>query len=485
MLTANDVSTGNQLYRISFSYFVAGINRGLPYSIKTVGNNLYIAGVFNSVEDAGGSQLTRNGACAINLSTGLLQNFNLNLNTSCARYVDAYNGNLIFSGPFTQAGDSAREHFVMLDTGTLALRPWNPSPSDEIKTIGFSGGRIFLGGLFNGIQSFHRNGLAGFDGVTGAVLPFNPPVSNSPAITAGKKMVIKGDTLFLLGHTDRLNSSGTEWTSFLLYSLSADTIIASPLFNINSIHDFLLDGSYLYAADNFSIERFTLPGLSLDAVWKADFSNGLTSHEPQSLCVDPVSIYAVGDNRVSSGSIFQSPGSTYLDRINKTTSSTVTTWAYTDTIGPPPNAHPHFDRAILADSLIFVQGEFSSLNGRTARNVATINLNTGNPVAWSPPLAPIPGTGGIQTFSHAYKLLLSHGALWFGLDYLNTNIAVGYPDPAHPVVFGAIDSASGQVIPPPATFLGKSYTDLGYFPMNLLSSYVSIDAISYSIPIIA
>lgn len=470
-VSVNDVATGNLLYRISAFYMNDGINRGLPYSIKAVGNSFYIAGVFNRVTDASGNQAVRNGVCSINMSTGFLQNFNLNLNTGCARYVDAYNGNLIVSGPFTQAGDSAREHLVMVDTGTNAINPWNPAPSDELKTISFSGGKVFLGGIFNGIQSAHRNGLAAFDASTGAVLPFNPPINTTIIATvSSKKMAIQGDTLFLLGHSERLNTSGTEATTLQLYSRSTGMSLASPLAYNTTIHDFLLDGGYLYVADEFSVRRYILPAMSLDVVWKADFSYGITNYLPQYLCKDSTNVYSVGDSRVPPPGYFQSSFNyACLSKIDKVNSSTITTWSYKGAVA-------HFDRAVLADSLIFVQGEFSSLNGITARSVASINVKNGNMVNWSPPFRSVGGLGIPQPFSYANKIFLTQGALWFGQDYLHTEYPLGwYPDPAHPLVFGAIDSVSGLVLPSPVTISGKVYSDLGYDPDDVISSYISVN----------
>lgn len=302
---ANDIATGHQLYTVTLYDEEGGFNGNSPngggaVSLKVLGNSLYIAGVYFQVGTASGIAY-RNGLCAINTSTGALQDFDLRLNAKYITYVDAFNGNLVVSGLFTQAGNLSREHFLMVDTTTMTITDWNPSPSDDVKTMSISAGKIFLGGIFNGIGSVHRNGMAAFDATTGAILPFNPPGND---ILMTKKLAIRGDTLFVLGRTDEPDVSAYGRTAFLLYRISTSTPIAvTSNLGFSHMQDFLLD-DYLYAAVDFNVRRFTLPGLHLDAVWKADFSNGPTNHTPMSLCKDSTAIYSVGDTRVSSNVIY-------------------------------------------------------------------------------------------------------------------------------------------------------------------------------------
>ncbi len=313
-----------------------------------------------------------------------MQNFNLNLNDPHANYVDVYGDNLLISGQFTMSGDSAREHALTVDTATLAISNWNPSPTDEIRSVSESGGRIFLGGTFSGIQSVHRNGLAAFDAVTGAVFPSNPPLNN---ILYGRKMVIRGDSLFLLGRTDLPNDAIFPTPSnFLLYSISTGMPLTVPNMNIQAMHDFLIDGNYLYVAADFGVRRFGLPGLSEDALWHQDLSGYTTNLEPQYLCKDSANIYVVGDNRdTAPWAIFiEDPDHANLVRIDKTNSSNYQLWRYVDTLKPNSFSAPQFDRAVLADSILYIQGEFNSLNGTMARGFTAIDVHNGKPLSWSP-----------------------------------------------------------------------------------------------------
>jgi hypothetical protein len=466
-VSACDVTTGNQLYRISYSYANAGVNSGLVYKLKTVGNLLYIAGAFTSVTDAAGSRMQRNGLCAVDFSTGVLQNINLNLNASYVPYVDVCNGNLVVSGPFTQVGDSAREHFAMLDTVTLALKSWNPSPSDEVNTVCASGSRLFLGGLFNGIQFVHRNGLAGFDINTGTVQPFNPPYNTAvPPISSTKKMLIRGDSLFVLGHTDRLNASATEETTFTLYRLSTGEIMASPLNALPSLHDILFDGPYMYATDDFIIERYALPGLGLDGGWQVNCNNDSTPHIPYSLCADANNIYSVGDDRIEPLANLRSPRNyAFLCKINKTISSLQSRYEYLDTLNQSPSA-PFFDLATVTDSLIFVKGEFNSLNGTKTHSLALIDVNNGHPLNWTSPLISSGGSTYSPLLNYIDKLYLRQGVLWFGLNYGQYPFS-GDENISNPLVFSAVDSASGRVLPSPVQLSGTfplSVSDFSFDP---------------------
>ena len=456
-LLVSNVATGNQVYRIYFDFVRGGINGGVPYKIKMVGNTLYVAGQFYQLTDASGTITRINGVCAIDITTGLVKNWNLNLNSTYATYVDCFNGKLVVSGPFTKTGNVAREHFLMLDTATLTLDPWNPSPSDDVRAFCYSGGQIYLGGLFSGIHSVHRDGgLAGFDATTGAILPFNPPPNTGvPATTSTKKMVIRGDTLFLLGRTGRKNSSGTDETNLTLYRLSTGQIILSPLAFDGAIHDFFFDNGYMYTADEAVVNRYVLPGLGADGGWTNNFTYGTFPHVPYHLAADANYIYAVGDNRV------EPVGSGYLktfqyatiDKISKTNSHDLTEWHYTDTVSPPTYS-PEFSNVVLADSLLFISGAFNSLNGMVAHSMAILNTATGTVRNWSPPIIATPGYYYSQALNAVNKLFLGQSAIWFGFDYSNSDIV---PSPYSPsLAFSAIDSVYGRLLPSPVALAGST-----------------------------
>ncbi len=124
---ANDVLSGDQHFAVQLTYGFGFDNQGVSHSVKVVGNTLYIAGSFNGVNG-----VPRHGLCAVDASTGQLRDFDLNLNTSYAEYVDLVQGNLVVSGPFTMTGSLEREHFLMVDTSDAHIvASWNPSPSGD------------------------------------------------------------------------------------------------------------------------------------------------------------------------------------------------------------------------------------------------------------------------------------------------------------------------------------------------------------------
>lgn len=317
-----------------------------------------------------------------------------------------------------------------------------------------------MGGVFDGLQSVPRNGLAGFDATTGQILPFNPPL---PTTYFGKKMVIRGDTLFALVQTNGLGAA-VEQDRLLLYDLSTGTQLSSPTDNWSSMADFIFDGNYMYTSSGNYIRRYVLPGLGLDGGWLANFDLPEAS-EPQGLCQDSTSIYTVGDNRTGAGSEF--PGVQYVrfSRIDKANSANISNYQYVDTAKQIVDPRPQFNHAVLRDSLIFVQGRFSSLNGTVARNLAAINIHTGNvlnysPAYYGPNAAPYSYN---QPFQAAMKFQPMNGVIWYGYDPIPPLATYSFP-----LSFGAIDSATGIFLPPPFT--------LGAGPSN--DGSVGADAVS-------
>lgn len=449
LVFADDVVTGKEKFRISFP--LQGVYAsGSPYSLKRVGNTLYIGGFFIRVIDASGTTYDRNGICAVDANSGMMKSFDPKLNNREVSYLDAHGNDLIIGGLFSMVGDSSRQYIALIDTGTYALESWHPLPSDEVQTISYSSGKIFVGGAFTGLQSVARNGLAGFDGTTGQVLPFNPAPTTFFTTYWVKKMAVRGDTLFSLVRTNDLNAA-QEQDQLFLYSRSTGVQLPTPSLNAQAIGDFLFDGNYMYAATDNYIRRYVLPGLGQDGGWIANFNSAIAS-EPQALCQDSTTIYAVGDNRTGSGTTF--PFSPYMrfSRIDKTNSSNSTNYLLYDSVGVGTNTvvdsyTPLVYHAALADSILYVQGTFHSLNGVPVRNLAAIHVRTGNVANWSPQPygTTTPPYNYSQPFAGVMKLQPLNGDIWFGWDWEYSSTVFG----SQLVGFGAIDSATGIFLPPP------------------------------------
>ena len=478
MVYADDAVTGNEKFRISISLTGPPDDAASPHTLKRIGNTLYIGGNFLKVTDASGATYFRNGICAVNAATGVLKTFDPQLNNRSVSYLDAHGNDLIISGLFSKVGDSSRQYLALVDTGTYALDNWLPLPSDGVLTVSYSSGRVFVGGVFNGLQSLARNGLAGFDGTTGEVLPFNPTPTPYSTITWTKKMAVRGDTLFSLIKTNDLEAA-QETDQLFLYSRSSGTQLATPNLLGSAIGDFIIDGNYLYAATDNYIRRFALPGLGQDASWTAYFNSGIAS-EPQALCQDSTTIYTVGDNRTNSGSVFPNSPYVQFSRIDKTNAANITTYVLYDSLGQTinpglPAYGPLVNHAVLADSILFVQGRFHSLNGVAVRNLAAINVRSGNVLNWSP--KPYGSTSFPynynQPFSGVMKFQASNGGIWYGWDWEYTDAVFSSPPPP----FGAIDSTTGIFLPPPFTLVPGNTVfaddgESGQFTQNAVNDFL-------------
>ncbi len=253
----------------------------------------------------------------------------------------------------------------------------------------------------------------------------------------GQKMVIVGDTLFLFGRTDP--SINLPPLKIKLYQLSTGLPIAvDGDLNFTSLNDFLIGGNFLYAAVDNSVRRFNLPGLHLDATWKADFSSLQGAPTARVLCQDANTIYAVGIANTA-----------FVSKTDKGDASKSTLWTYYDTV-MRTNSVAQFGQAVLGDSILFVSGGFNSLNGKIANGMGAINVQTGEALNWSPPFIPNLPPILRQPGNNARKIFLNNSALWTGFNF----DLLGAPADI-PFAFGALDSTSGSYLPTSVSLTGR------------------------------
>jgi hypothetical protein len=151
-------------------YFVTN-NIGKVFGLKTIGNKVYAVGHFNTVLPRTGGAFARKGFFAFDASSGNILSEDLNLD-NYATFIEGWQNKICISGKFTTVGGIGREHFAVLDTGSLSVGPLQLSPSDALSTLSFSNQNMFVGGHFSGLYSVHRNGFAAIDSATNSVLPW-------------------------------------------------------------------------------------------------------------------------------------------------------------------------------------------------------------------------------------------------------------------------------------------------------------------------
>ncbi len=414
-------SWGTVLYQIDLSsYWPSGYHSALLKGLKTVGDKVYAGGIFAHAlwhDDV----FFKKGLFAFDARTGYIYPEDPGLDGN-VYFLEANKSQLIISGKFKTAKGVPRNQFAVVDTGTFNVAPWQLSPSDYLTALAFSNGKAFIAGKFRGLGANTRKGLAVIDSVTHTLGAFAPLTSLTKA---GKKIEIRGDTVFTLTNMD-YSCPITTATAFKLYSLSTGATYGNgaPAVNIES---FGIDSNYIYISTNNNFRRYSLPGVQWQTTWP-----GVTGHAVEDFVISGDKIYAVGTNCTRA----------YFDVINKHTGVVLQSYSYEDT---SRISYKRFERALLTGNRLYVQGKFMTLNGKPRKSFACININTGELTDWHTdfPTVTYNTSYSSVSFGTTSPLKLYDGKIWFGASkqvLSDGSIFSG---------FAAIDTVTGNIVAQP------------------------------------
>ena len=429
---------GNQLYFINISmYWPESWTTGALKGMKVHGNKGYITGWFEHIRESSGAQYNRKGFFAFNPNTGAILPETLTLDWY-ASFLEARNGKLYISGKFKTVNGVPRERFAVLDTGTLALNPWQLAPTDALTALAFAGNKAFVGGHFRGLNSVSRSGFAAFDSATKALLPWNPVNTN---IETTKRMMVKGDSLFILGWTTMLHHNScfvNNPTVFRIISLSTGADYNNPLAT-TYMDDCVVDGNYLYVSSNRKLRRYILPNLVMDAGWGYDWAwqTGY-DHNPVYLVVEENRIFSFGDTRFVFNCNSFGPKRTYMAQYNKATGVKTSVYYFEGLSNIYDQ--PMIENAVRSGNKMYVSGSFNSLNNNPRKNFACLDITTGAVTPWQPVFA---NTATNQSFFDYTKKMQVHGSrIWI------TSYSQTLNDGSPFYGFGGIDTLTADLVQP-------------------------------------
>lgn len=436
-LTALDLYTGLVKYTVQVA--------GKTNSLLVVENRLYIGGYFDHVF-VNLVQTNRKGLCAIDIPTGNFIDIDFGLDNHVTNLF-SINDKIYVSGFFTSILGSPREHFAELDTGTLALSSWNPAPSDPVRCFLKSNGKIFFGGLLNGINAIRRNQLAEINMYTKELKPF----SMSPThIEWVERFFVKDSNLYLLCTGSQI--SPTE-KRLIVVNMNTRTIIPlSTTFNTPT--DIAMDDMYLYAARGNNLVRYGANTLQQDVSWGTNISNLSTFYNFRHIIPRGNKIFCLGN--YGTGNTPQKEDFASLLVIDRSNSAIIHGWQYRSVLPPPfETSELFYDGVFNNDSILYVRGAFTNLGNSGLNNYVALNANTGAILNWN--LSP-------QTaLPPPYYLLTSHlkynnGAVWVGTSYDNPDEQI-LGDGLH-----LFDSATGVRLPGLAKFRVGDIWGTGHIP---------------------
>ena len=232
-------------------------------TVIVVGNTAYIGGQFTAMLPSGSTgagAVTRNGAAAVNLTTGALLPWNPNVTGGAVYALKAVGSNIYLGGAFTNVGGTGRRDIAKVNNsnGALVTQFHAPNPNHAVRAIEISGNTLYVGGAFLQIGATVRNYVAQLDATTGALNPNWQPVVNGEVHAIALNPA--GNRVILGGFFNRINSGAPGDPNTTNLGVGAvDTVTGASLpwawhttdlqtFRPFQLLQFAQDGSTLYGA---------------------------------------------------------------------------------------------------------------------------------------------------------------------------------------------------------------------------------------------
>ena len=190
-----------------------------PAVVAAVDGHVVIGGAFF---EAGG--VFRQGFAELNASTGLPTAFAPTGGALGNVTAITASGNTVYvGGQFTTFDGQPRTGIAAFDASTDTLLPFAPTlgcsycgsyPTEHpsATSLATAGGRVYFMGQYDSVDGVPHTLLAGVDGTTGAVLPFNPQpnITSIDAVVASNTAVYVGGTFASVGGATRSNLAALD-----------------------------------------------------------------------------------------------------------------------------------------------------------------------------------------------------------------------------------------------------------------------------------
>ena len=324
-----------------------------------VGNNLYVAGSFTTINGT-----ARAGLGVLDLSSvsnPTLHTFTASITGSPVQgfHFDTNYSELYVYGSFTGfAGDTSRKYVARLQnpgssTPTIDTG-WLPTFDNAVKTVTSIGTTIFFGGSFFKVNTFDSRFITKMDRTDGTFTTVaNAYSSSTNSNYAIRRLVVKNSELFAEG-------------SSYLYRINQTTLGPQHSLNIGSWNFGIIGetDSGLLISSSSGIKEVTIP---------AGSSLGFSTYNLPTWGGMPFSVKKFGASNYLLGGAFTIVGSliprTNLAAIDVSTGN-LKPWQ--------PTTSSEINKIILNGSHLYAAGTFTTASGIASSRIAKIDKNSGN-----------------------------------------------------------------------------------------------------------
>lgn len=362
----------------SFQTFIN--TNGIVKVLIADGNKLYVGGGFNALGTA-----NRVNIAVLDINTGIATSFNTGANSS-VESMFLHNGYLYIAGSFSNLGMSGgvmntpRKELAAIDTATGAIKSWNPSAglvnfgtmtaATNISTMIHKGDTIFICGKINRVNSQTRNYLAAIDINTGNLLAWNPGAS-APVRTisiSGSKMFVGGVFGSVGGYTRNGLACINENTDSIDSWDPNPISLNGSIFSNGIIKALCINQNKLYIAGTYN----RLGGQIRNGLGCVNKNNGITTSWSPNYTY-PVTVLTVGGGKVFVGG----------DRVHAIDDSTGQLLSWYPNLTRNQGYSPTVNSIFLTNNNVLIGGQFDKVNNIDHVNVVEVD-SAGNLTNYSP-----------------------------------------------------------------------------------------------------
>ena len=341
---------------------------------------IFIGGLFNEVAGQ-----PRNRIAAFNRISGELLNWNPNIIDTDNKGVSkilAHNNHLYVAGGFSHIGDSARSFLAEFDgSGNLTNMNLNMNYFwlHGISDMVAKDSLLYLSGYFSlNYKGVSRTHFAVFNLTTDKVADFN--ISVYPSNTINSLLSLSGDTLFLAAAFDSINGQYRKYIAAL--NASNGNLYNWAPNPDGQVSAMAAKNGQLFLSGSFNYLKYITSGfcmLDLNNFTAKDFLKiGYNDHYVNNIECKGDTLFVAGKfQNLNDSTRYQ------LAAVNANTAQLLA-WQ-------PPVLTPQywsttiFKTKILNNNLI-IFGQFTNVNGQSRNGLAAIDLLTGNLTSWDPML---------------------------------------------------------------------------------------------------
>lgn len=300
-----------------------------------------------------------------------------------------YNGTIYIGGSFTSITDPQtgiaydRNHLAAFDAVTGAILPWNPPVASDsylfVTTLAAGNNVIYAGGFFGVSGQPELEDLVALDPITGAVLNWYPDLKNYGSKTI-QKIVVAESKVFIAGAF--VNSSSGELENVLAFNaVSGQRISEFRNLSNNVASTMVVKDDHLYIGGSFtslnSLERQNIAALDATDGTVLPY-NPAADGNVRSLKIKDNTLYAAGSftgfgyNPVNKTVAVQRNGVAALD-VN---TGAVLSWN--------PNVTGSVAVITVDGKNVYIGGSFTKVGNGTRNNIAIVEAISGGLSLWNP-----------------------------------------------------------------------------------------------------